>query len=234
MVNRSNELTTEWRENGDSLLVLGPMVLLVVVCGLFYYKWGSAAAAVASVRSTGGWSGTAAALTTGDVLWASVFYFRRIWIALAFGLVIAAMVRAFASPRRVVALFGRAPSIRSQVVTGLSGAPLMLCSCCVTPVFQSVYETGVRLSSALTLMLASPGLNPAALLLTFLLFPAKLGWARLGGALTVAMLVPPVLERVSGVSRVTAPRIADLLERDLRPTLREAAWRSYRLWAASR
>jgi len=223
-VNRSTEPTPERRENEDSLLVLGPVALLVVLCGLFYYKWGSAAAAIAGVRATGGWSGTAAALTTGNALWASMFYFRRIWIALAFGLVIAATVRAFVSPRRVVALFGRAHSIRSQVVWGLSGAPLMLCSCCVTPVFQSVYETGVRLSSALTLMLASPGLNPAALLLTFLLFPAKIGWARLGGALAVAILLPPILERVSGLSHAAAPLVGDLLERNERPTMREAAW----------
>src|SRR5262249_10552759 len=152
-------------------LVTGSVVWLVALCGLFYYKWGSAEAAIGAVRASGRWSGNAAALTTGDALRASVVYFRRIWIALAVGLVIAAMVRAFVAPRRIVALFGRGQSIRSQITSGLTGAPLMLCSCCVTPVFQSVYETGARLSSALTVMLASPGLNPAALLLTFLLFP---------------------------------------------------------------
>ena len=63
-----------------------------------------------------------------------------------------------------------------------------------------------------------------ALLLTFLLFPARIGWARLGGAVAVAMLLPPILERVSGLPRATAPRVGDLLERRTRLTVREAAW----------
>src|SRR6266550_9642328 len=195
-------------ERERSYLVVGFVLMLVVLCGLFYYKWGGAIRTVAGVRAAGTWSGSAAGLTTGGVLRETLFYFRRIWIALVYGLLIGAAVRAFVSPRRLVALLGRGGSVRRQVVAGLAGSPLMLCSCCITPVFQSVYERGVRLSSALAVMLASPGLNPAALLLTFILFPLPLAGARLAAALVAVFVLPPTLEHLVGGSVTVSGRLA--------------------------
>src|SRR5204863_3418663 len=83
-----------------------------------------------------------------------------------------------------------------QITGGLAAAPLMLCSCCITPVFQSVYERGAPLGSALAVMLASPGLNPAAVLLTFILFPAAFGLARVGAALAAVLILAPILDRL--------------------------------------
>src|SRR6266513_1296774 len=189
-----------------SYLVVGFVLMLVVLCGLFYYKWGGAIRTVAGVRAAGAWSGSAAGLTTGGVLRETLFYFRRIWIALVYGLLIGAAVRAFVSPRRLVALLGRGGSVRRQVVAGLAGSPLMLCSCCITPVFQSVYERGARLGSALAVMLASPGLNPAALLLTFILFPGPLAVGRFAAALTAVFGLAPLVEHTAGKGLVTDGR----------------------------
>lgn len=115
----SARLGKERGEGQFSYLVTGFVVLLLVLCGLFYYKWGGAIRTVAGVRAVGGWSGTADGLTAGGVLQASLFYFRRIWIALVYGLLIGATVRAYVSPRRVVALLGRGGSMRRQVAGGL-------------------------------------------------------------------------------------------------------------------
>jgi uncharacterized membrane protein YraQ (UPF0718 family) len=206
-------------------LVTGFVVLLLVLCGLFYYKWGGAIRTVAAVRTAGGWSGTADGLTAGGVLHTSLFYFRRIWIALVYGLLIGATVRAYVSPRRVVALLGRGGSMRRQVAGGLTGAPLMLCSCCITPVFQSVYESGARLGSALAVMLASPGLNPAALMLTFLLFPVSLGLARVAAALAAVILLAPILEGLWGGPQVMPPRLGAAGENDVPRSARETVER---------
>ena len=187
-------------EERSGALVTGFVLLIAVLCGLFYYKWGGAIRALASVRELGRWSGTAEGLTTGGVLRKTLFYFRRIWIALVYGLLIGGVVRAFISPRRVAALLSRGGSVRRHLTGGLTGAPLMLCSCCITPIFQSVYERGARLGSALAVMLASPGLNPAALILTFILFPLRLAGARLGAALVAVLLLPAVLDRLFGGS----------------------------------
>src|SRR6266571_6008463 len=177
-----------------SYLATGFVVLLVVLCGLFYYKWGGAIRTVEGVRARGSWSGTADGLTAGGVLRQSMFYFGRVWVALVYGLMIGAAVRAYVSPRRVVALLGRGGPMRRQVMGGLAAAPLMLCSCCITPVFQSVYESGAPLGSALAVMLASPGLNPAALTLTFILFPVAFGLARVGAALAAVLILAPILD----------------------------------------
>src|SRR2546426_9290983 len=47
-------------------------------------------------------------------------------------------------PRRVAGLLSWGGPVRRQVAAGLAGTPLMLCSCCITPIFQSVYERGAR------------------------------------------------------------------------------------------
>lgn len=214
------------RDEGQfSYLVTGFVVLLLVLSGLFYYKWGGAIRTVAEVRAAGGWPGTADGLTAGGVLQASLSYFRQIWIALVYGLLIGATVHAYVSPRRVAALLGRGGPIRRQVAGGLAGAPLMLCSCCITPVFQSVYESGARLGSALAVMLASPGLNPAALLLTFLLFPVSLGLARVAAALAAVILLPPIVEGFLGGPQVMPARLGAAVENDTPRSAREAAGR---------
>ena len=184
----------------------GFVVLLAALCGLFYYKWGGAIRTVSGVRALGRWSGTAEGLTTGGVLRESLFYLRRIWIALVYGLLIGAAVRAFVSPRRVAALLSWGGPVRRQLAAGLAGTPLMLCSCCITPIFQSVYERGARLGSALAVMLASPGLNPAALLLTAILFPPTLAVARFAAALTAVFGLAPLIERTVGQGLVTDGR----------------------------
>jgi len=53
------------REPRSGYLAGGFVVLLVVLCGLFYYKWGGAIRTVSGVRALGRWSGTAEGLTTG-------------------------------------------------------------------------------------------------------------------------------------------------------------------------
>ncbi len=194
--------------------VAGLVVLLAALCGLFYYKWGGALRTIGGVQTAGHWTGTAQGLTTGGVLTASLYYFRRIWLALVYGLLIGAAVRAFVSPRRVVALLGAGGPVRRQLAGGVAGTPLMLCSCCITPIFTSVYERGARLGSALALMLASPGLNPAALTLTFLLFPPSLAFGRLAAALTAVLLLPVALERLFGASLVLAASRSQVVEDD--------------------
>ncbi len=207
-------------------LVAGFVVLLVVLCGLFYYKWGGAIRTLEAVQAAGSWRGTAEGLTTGGVLRETLFYFRRIWLAMVYGLLIGAAVHAYVSPRRVVALLGQGGPARRQAVAGLAGTPLMLCSCCITPIFQSVYERGARLGSALAVMLASPGLNPAALLLTFILFPASLAGARLAAALAAMFVLPALLERGFGGSlQIAGARPDDAAQDEAPRTAREVAVR---------
>ncbi len=198
------------------LVVTGVVLFLAALSGLFYYKWGGSLRTIDKVRAAGQWSTSAEALTAGGVWQGVLYYMRRVWIALALGVLIAATVRTFVSARWVTGFLGRGGAAKRQIAGGLAGAPLMLCSCCVTPIFTSVYEQGARLGSALAVMLAAPGLNLAALVLTFLLFPLDLSLARLAGALVAVLVLPALLERLFGASArsVRASRLTGAADED--------------------
>lgn len=200
-----------------AVIVAGATVLALAVIGLAYYKWLGSWQRISTVSAAGVWKTPADGLTAGGVFGGTTYYFSRIWIALTYGIVIGAAVRALVSPRWIAAMFAKGAMTRRQVTGGLVGAPLMLCSCCVTPIFTGVYERGARLGASLSMMLASPGLNPAALTLTFLLFPLKLSLARLVAALVAAFALPALLERLFpavAIAPARASNVADDLPRD--------------------
>jgi uncharacterized membrane protein YraQ (UPF0718 family) len=176
---------------------------LVVLGALFTYKWSAAFRAVARVQGSGAYQGPAELIATAGLplVLASgartINYLAIVWPALVFGVLIAGLVRAFVSPRSVAMLLGGG-AVRQQLVGGVVGMPLMLCSCCVTPIFSSVYASGARLGSSLALMLSSPSLNVAALLLTFLLFPRDMALARAAMAILAVFVLPVWIERMAG------------------------------------
>jgi uncharacterized protein len=117
----------------------------------------------------------------------SVEYLQIIWPALLFGILIAGAVHAFVSPAWLVRRVGEGV-IREQVTAALAGTPLMLCSCCASPLFSATYKRSKRLSPSLALLLASPGMNPAGLSLCFMLFPVRLAAARVVMTLVAVLL----------------------------------------------
>jgi len=168
------------------------LLLLILVAGLVVYKSTGALRQVDYVRATGTLSSPAALVPTSStvlpirVAEKSLDYLDAVWVALAFGILISAAVRAFTPVAALSRLFDRRP-LQGQVVACALGAPLMLCSCCVAPIFSSVYQRSRRLAPSLAIMLAAPTLNPAALLLTFLLFPSPVAWGRLWMGVTAVV-----------------------------------------------
>ena len=136
-----------------------------------------------------------------NVVSRSINYFGVIWPALLFGILISAAVRVLNPPQWLSRSFGE-NRVRSQLIAGLAGAPLMLCSCCVAPVFSGVYERSSRLGPSLAVLLAAPSLNPAALILTFLLFDVKIGLVRVAMALLIVFLTGMLIERFVSVPPV--------------------------------
>lgn len=195
---------SDWFSSG----IAGALLVLVLVGGLVTYKSSTALRQIERARSSG------AIATRLDVVPAtpsrplsvmtrSANYLVVIWQALAFGLLISAAVRAFIPVTAMARLFKGGP-VREQLVAGVSGAPLMLCSCCVTPVFSSVYRRSKRLGPSLALMLAAPALNPAALTLTFILFASGIAWTRLAMSLIAVFIGTALVARVAGRGRAAA------------------------------
>src|SRR2546427_6365256 len=175
------------------------VIPLLFAAGLIVYKTRTSLAVLSTVWRTGVITARPEVVALGyppaavNVVDRSVNYFLLIWPALAFGILISAAVRAYVPAdvwKRVLAARGTGRQLRA----GLAGAPLMLCSCCVAPIFGAVYESSARLAPALTLMLASPALNPATLVLTFMLFGPGIGAMRFILAVVAVAAIGPSVE----------------------------------------
>ncbi len=200
-----NRTVTVEKTTGRSLT----LIPLVIVSALFIYKANASIRVLGATWSSGSLAGKPGVVAFGQqvssigALERSANYFLVIWPALVFGVLIAAGVRAFVPIEWISRLLG-ARSVKTQLTAGLAGAPLMLCSCCVAPVFASVAETSARIGPALGLMLASPSLNPAALALTFLLFEPRVAAARLLLAVGAVVWIGPLAERLVPHARIVA------------------------------
>jgi uncharacterized membrane protein YraQ (UPF0718 family) len=198
MVSTDQALSTRAASRAPTVAAI--LGLLMTVGGLVIYK-ATAAMGVLAKASNGtppkakaGWIDPSGASAAAKPFINAVDYFNWIMIALAFGIVISAAVRALVPRRWLEATVGAAGA-RGQVLAALAGAPLMLCSCCVSPVFEGVYARTRRLGPALGLMLAAPALNPAVLAATFLVFPASVGVVRLAAALVLVLGAATLLGR---------------------------------------
>jgi uncharacterized membrane protein YraQ (UPF0718 family) len=201
-----------------STWIAAALVFLAVVGALVTYKASGSLATIAKAQAAHTLAPRADAVATPGVarplrpLIRTVNYLAIVWPALVFGVLIGAAVRALIPARWVGRFLGRS-GLRSHLIGGLAGAPLMLCSCCVAPVFAAVHERTQQAGPTAALMLASPSLNPAALALTFLLFPLHLALARLALAIVLVFGVSSLAARyvrgsggrVAACSLETAP-----------------------------
>ena len=197
---------------------------LGIVGALVAYKSSAAMAVIEKVSVMGSFTARGDVIplvgaSGASFLTRTLNYFLVIWPALFFGILISGAVSTFVSPRWLVRALGRG-SLRSQIVAGLAGAPLMLCSCCVAPIFTGMYERSARLGPSLALMLAAPALNPAALILTFMLFDYKIATTRAVASIAAVLFVGIIANKMFGEMRVP-------LEID--DTLSIQSWRSHLL-----
>ncbi len=171
--------------------LVGALVLFGLVAALVTYKTSGSLETWRSVQASHTLAPRSEALATAGQSAAirpflrAANYLVIVWPALVFGVLIGAAVRAVVPSAWVASLLGGS-TLRAQLVGGLAGAPLMLCSCCIAPVFAAVQERTRRAGPAGALMLASPSLNPAALALTFMLFTTEIAVVR--AAMAVALV----------------------------------------------
>jgi uncharacterized protein len=176
---------TEDSERSSSRLrvIYSTILLAAHIIGLVGYKGYSGFSKLQQVRASGTLEIRDDLFRTGQgstkfrFLVLSVKYLQIVWPALLFGVLTAAGVRAFVSPTRLARVLGEG-AVRAQIAAAMAGTPLMLCSCCASPLFSATYERSRRLSPSLALMLAAPGMNPASVALCFMLFPTRVVAAR--------------------------------------------------------
>ena len=181
------------------LLVLGLLVLFLV-----NYKGTAGINKIRQTQATGNLSLPAlqqASNTPTSSIRDAGAYLKIVWPALLFGVLISAAVRTSLSRTPLQAIFGRGV-VRDQVTGALAGMPLMLCSCCVAPIFPAIYQKTRRIGPALALALAAPSLNPVALTLSFILFPWRIAGGRLAMALTLVLIGSAFVARITRSSKL--------------------------------
>jgi uncharacterized membrane protein YraQ (UPF0718 family) len=164
----------------------GFLLLATIVSALLYYKWGASLRVLSGVHATGKLAVAPGAILEGGTVVTTIAYFRKIWPALTYGILVGAAVRAAIPASTIRRWFGGRGAVPT-VAGAVAGAPLMLCSCCITPIFSGLYRRGARLGPSLAVMLASPGFNLGALVLTFVLLPARVGVARVIAAAVIVL-----------------------------------------------
>jgi uncharacterized membrane protein YraQ (UPF0718 family) len=194
--------------------------VLLIVGALIAYKSSAALGVIGKVSATGAFTPRGNVIprvgaSQAGIVTRTLNYFLVIWPALVFGILISGAVSTFVSPEWLTRFLGRR-SLRSQAIAGLAGAPLMLCSCCAAPIFTSVYERSARLGPSIGLMLAAPALNPAALILTFMLFDYKVGTVRLGTAMGAVLFTGMIADKLLGRTSVSCDK--DDWQAEARPT----------------
>lgn len=198
-------------------LIVSILVLTGLFGGLIAYKARGGLSRIHDFRATGALrihtealhrpAGSELAATGAQTL----AYLKIIWPAMLFGVLISAAVHASISPRHLASLFGQG-AVKPQLAAAMAGAPLMLCSCCVAPIFPAVYRRSQRLGPSLAFTLAAPALNPAALAFSFLIFPLGIAGMRLATAVVLVVVVSALVARIAGpvpVSEATADEFAD-------------------------
>jgi uncharacterized membrane protein YraQ (UPF0718 family) len=196
----------------------GLLLLATIVSALLYYKWGASLRAVSAVYATGKLSIAPGVIIEGGVLATTLAYFRKIWPALTYGILVGAAVRAAIPASTVRRWFGGRGAMPT-LAGAIAGAPLMLCSCCITPVFSGLYRRGARLGPSLAVMTASPGFNLGALVLTFALLPTRIGVVRVLAACAIVLGLSTLIGRTlegrgaGGVEACATPEQEELERR---------------------
>lgn len=180
--------------------------LLILAAGLFWAKWDPYVVKtfkVAADHTLGASILSGARLappapSVGAAIDYSVAYFKAIWIALAAALLVAAAAEALV-PRRLLLglLAGRGAA--GGLLGSLVAVPVMMCTCCASPITVSLRRSGVPVASALAFWVGNPALNPAVIVFAAFVLPWQ--WAVLRAVAGVVL----VLVTVTVVARVAKP-----------------------------
>lgn len=122
-------------------------------------------------------------------------YIKRAWFCLGMAFLIAGAVQTFIHKELVIKHLGRR-SPKAYFIAAFGGPLLSICSCSIIPLFAAIKKRGAGLGPAITFLLATPAINPAAVILTFGLISWKFVVGRIVLALSAAIITGATIERI--------------------------------------
>jgi len=101
--------------------------------------------------------------------------------------VVAVWMKGYLHELRVNRWFDRELGFGGYILGALAGAATPFCSCTTVPIFAGMIENDVRLGYAMSFLIASPTLNPPAILLFWALFGGQLTLVYMGVCFMIAV-----------------------------------------------
>jgi len=124
-------------------------------------------------------------------------YLQKAWFCLGMAFLIAGAVETFIPKELIIKHLGKR-SFKAYLIAAFGGPLLSVCSCSIIPLFAAIKKRGAGLGPAITFLLATPAINPAALILTFSLLNWKFVVGRIVLALSAAIITGLILEKIWG------------------------------------
>jgi len=122
-------------------------------------------------------------------------YISKAWFCLGMAFLIAGAVQTFIPKELVVKYLGKR-SPKAYFIAAFGGPLLSVCSCSTIPLFAAIKKRGAGLGPAITFLLATPAINPAAIILTFSLLSWKFVIGRIMLALSAAIITGLIIEKI--------------------------------------
>jgi len=120
-------------------------------------------------------------------------YIQKAWFCLGMAFLIAGAVQTFIPKELIIKHLGRR-NFKAYFIAAFGGPLLSVCSCSIIPLFAAIKKRGAGLGPAITFLLATPAINPAAIILTFSLLNWKFAIGRIILALSAAVITGVILE----------------------------------------
>jgi hypothetical protein len=182
--------------------ILFGMILIFVILGtLVGYEWYGAFSKSRLIEQ-GIYPKEPFPVTPGTPWWQIPFltllsYLEKAWFCLGMAFLIAGAVQTFIPKELIIRYLGQ--KRKSAYLIAAFGGPLLsICSCSIIPLFAAIKKRGAGLGPAITFLLVTPAINPAAIILTFSLLSWKFVVGRIVLALSAAIITGLIIEKIWG------------------------------------
>ena len=128
------------------------------------------------------------------------------WIVIS--LILSGIIHAFVRPQVLQKSIGN-KKISSLIKTTISGAILPICSCGVLPLALSLYRTGAYLGPTLSFLVATPIINPAAIIVAFAMLGKEVTFIYILCGIFLPLIIG-VLGNIFGGKELIAPEVLKL------------------------
>jgi uncharacterized membrane protein YraQ (UPF0718 family) len=122
-------------------------------------------------------------------------YGEKAWFCLLIAFLVAGAFQTFIPKELVIKHLGKR-NPKAYFIAAFGGPLLSVCSCSIIPLFAAIKKRGAGLGPAITFLLATPAINPAAIILTFSLISWQFAIGRIILALSAAIITGVILEAI--------------------------------------